>query len=916
MPDKKIYLVCGFHVNCNHSWRGDRNDKTGFGTDLKIIREIIRILDEANERGLDARGTWDFDHYWSLENIIPRFAPDIIEGLVRRVKQGKDEAILGCWNNGDIAASTVEEFRESLRRTISNPAGSGLADIFGGYSPVVRTQETMFSHGGVELYLEQGVKAIALYYSAVPFDSVRNFIPRLSPNEAHNPLRFHSTESDASMLMIPMYNQGDIMTAGSLRKWAAAIRKKQNSGEIPGNALLYINMDADAELWTGIGLPKIFDRLPNTRGLAEFIEVVNKTDYLEFGKLGDYIKNNPPAGDVTVRQDLADGSYCGFNSWTEKLVNQGLWRLSEKARKLERTADFLSSGIGTAPEARAEIERLLYGPGDSCFENKLLLLSTTHFGMNSPVVHPDRARVAFHLARNMLETSSRAAKIAVAQSGVEPLCGEDGAELFCFAVVNQTKYREQAAVERGARALMRIPFMPVRPADPARLSLKASSGADVPFDIDDVKTDDEGRVVSAVLWFAHAADGSPSQAYALLEASEPVETADSVKASPELLDNGLVSVRLDPRGRIASFASAAGEFSDGQLISFGATYKADSNRKHFTPRAYKVESARVGPAGRLGSISLSAKTVIFSKGKNYVVEGRHELRVFDGFSGLFLDADVSFPQTPSESEDISASSHTGKKFDTRWYEVMPAEIRPAMFSPTGGFLRVWKHNYKNVTNSYDFNYGAIDKANRAPDACNNQVTDGWLALSDTKRGLLISADAGVNTSPAYCPMRVRESGGRQRASLNPFGTYFGKQFSHLNEGFNLACEMTMVIGAQHRPTAPSFNGGRVRMSLMLAPYEGDAPPPALRAEADLFSMPPAVIVRDPQGGPALLDADCEADLAPYRAEHDLDSCAGWKYSDFLEHKNGETDSGDAAKEKGASLGSFIRMIAEGIRIRS
>ena len=72
MSDKKIYLVCGFHVNCNHSWRGDRNDKTGFGTDLKIIREIIRILDEANERGLDARGTWDFDHYWSLENIIPR----------------------------------------------------------------------------------------------------------------------------------------------------------------------------------------------------------------------------------------------------------------------------------------------------------------------------------------------------------------------------------------------------------------------------------------------------------------------------------------------------------------------------------------------------------------------------------------------------------------------------------------------------------------------------------------------------------------------------------------------------------------------------------------------------------------------------------------------------------------------------
>ncbi|HOC91458.1 MAG TPA: hypothetical protein PKH33_03720 [bacterium] len=913
MSDKKIYLVCGFHVNCNHSWRGDRNDKTGFGTDLKIIREIIRILDEANERGLDARGTWDFDHYWSLENIIPRFAPDIIEGLVRRIKQGKDEAILGCWNNGDLAASTVEEFRESLKRTISNSAGSGLADLFGAYSPVVRTQETMFTHGGVELYLEQGVKAIALYYSAVPFDSVRNFIPRLTPNEMHNPLRFHSTESDAAMLMIPMYNQGDIMTAGSLRKWAAAIRKKQKSGEIPGNALLYINMDADAELWTGIGLPKIFDRLPNTRGLAEFIDTVNDTEYLEFGKLGDYIENNPPVGDITVRQDLADGSYCGFNSWTEKLVNQGLWRLSEKARKLERTADFLSAAA--APDARAEIERLLRGPGGSCFENKLLLLSTTHFGMNSPVVHPDRARVAFHLARNMLETSSRAAELAAAQSGVEPLCGEDGAELFCFSVVNQTKYGDQAAVERGARVLMRVPFMPVRPADPARLALKDSSGADVPFDIDDAKTDADGNVVSAVLWFAHTADGSLSQGYALVETSEPVAPAESVKASSELLDNGLVSVRLDPRGRIASFASSAGEFSDGQLISLGATYRAESNRKHYTPRAYKAESARVGPAGRLGSISLSSKTVIFCKGKNYTVEGRHVLRVFDGFPRLFVDADASFPQTPTESEDISSSSHTGKKFDTRWYEVMPAEIRPALFSPPGGFLRVWKHNYKNVTNSYDFDYGAIDKANRAPDACNNQVTDGWLAVSDTKRGLLISADAGVNSSPAYCPMRVRESGGRQRASLNPFGTYFGKQFSHLNEGFNLAYEMTMAVGAQHRPTAPSFNGGRVRMSLMLAPYEGDAPSQALRTEADLFSMPPAVIVRDSQGKPSIPDSDIEADLAPCRAEHDLDACAGWKYSDFLEYANKDFNPG-AKAEKGASIATFVRMIVEGIRIRS
>jgi len=55
----KVYVILGFHTNMYHSWRGDTNDEAGFGQDIRIVREIIRMLDEANAQGLDARGYWE-----------------------------------------------------------------------------------------------------------------------------------------------------------------------------------------------------------------------------------------------------------------------------------------------------------------------------------------------------------------------------------------------------------------------------------------------------------------------------------------------------------------------------------------------------------------------------------------------------------------------------------------------------------------------------------------------------------------------------------------------------------------------------------------------------------------------------------------------------------------------------------------
>ena len=48
MPDHRVYVALGFHVNFYHSWRGDTPDEAGFGIDIRVVREIIKLLDRAS----------------------------------------------------------------------------------------------------------------------------------------------------------------------------------------------------------------------------------------------------------------------------------------------------------------------------------------------------------------------------------------------------------------------------------------------------------------------------------------------------------------------------------------------------------------------------------------------------------------------------------------------------------------------------------------------------------------------------------------------------------------------------------------------------------------------------------------------------------------------------------------------------
>ena len=109
----------------------------------------------------------------------------------------------------------------------------------------------------------------------------------------------------------------------------------QRQGEINRDVLIFINFDADSEYWTGAAQLKWpLNRLPNTRGLEGLIQEVKDKHYVRFTTLKDYLAGHGPAGTVRFRQDTADGSFDGYNSWSEKKGTTDAWTRITAARRI------------------------------------------------------------------------------------------------------------------------------------------------------------------------------------------------------------------------------------------------------------------------------------------------------------------------------------------------------------------------------------------------------------------------------------------------------------------------------------------------------------------------------------------------------------------------------------------------------
>ncbi|MBO5944802.1 MAG: glycosyl hydrolase family 57 [Clostridia bacterium] len=747
MFENKIHIAYGFHVNCYHSYRGDTNDNLGFGSDIRIIRKILDTLTEFNEQGIPVKGTWDTENFFSLQKILPEYAPDIIEKMKERVEKYGDENIIMGYNNGALSAMTEDEFCESINLAITNPDGSGLKDIFGTCEKIVRPQEVMFTPSQVSLYNKLGVKALCLYYSCVPFDAFRTIIPKLNDEEAFNPLTY--TYNGESMTIIPTYSNSDVCDAGCLRAWVKDLRSKQESGEINNDLFLFINMDADAIFWETIDLGKFTGKVANTDGIHGLVSEVADLPYVVFDTPGGYIKTHKPIGKIEFTHDTADGNFTGYASWSEKPFNRQIWTRIERARAMSKVTS----------------DRDMHSPS---FKNRVLLLSTTHFGLATPVLNIQREKTALDLSDKVIEDEVS----AMPKTKIITIHNINNSLLQCVQVEINEKIDDISSLVVKAKHLE---------------------------DFTAIATDNECKSAYLMLKFKVI-----KEKYEIEISFDGKKEKASLK---NLLETNRMQIMFTPKGQVA-FAQIDGrKIGDYDFLQSYITYGKDK----FEFKNTSMSPLSVGGSG----FGVSVKGEIHLPKE--IESGNF---TFDFFTAPFSDAvfvrtTVKYPYTAENTSISTENSALGRYSDMKWKETVPFQITPKF----DGDISVIKRNFMDDISSFRTqSFPECDAKNDHIDSFNHQLTGGFVGLYDEDGGIIVANARQVLSSMAHCPMRLEKD---KTVRMNPYGTYYGKQRHHFGRANDEILDTYTLVAAQGKSIAPSYNGSKETAIFGLYPMSKD-----------------------------------------------------------------------------------------------
>lgn len=814
----RVHLAFRFHGNFYHSYRGDTPDELGFGKDIRIIRHIIETLEDFNKKGVDVRGTWDYENYFSLEKIMPEHCPDIIESIKKRVKEGQDEIQFMSYNNGMISAHTAREFEDAIKRAVTNEEGSGLADLFGTFGPMVRPQEMMFTPMHLALYPRFGITAVSLFYSSLPFNAFSNFIPPLSFVERYNPLTLTYPGVEGSMILVPAYNTGDLADNITLRRWVMRLRREQLALDPPRDVLLLIDMDADDDFWVGIDIP-VVDRFYRTaQGLSGLIEDVADLDFVEFTTPSEYLENHDPVGRITFGQDTADGSFDGYSSWAEKWSNHMLWTGIDRSRILEYQTRRLME-MGKTGENTPRIEDLLA----ASHTHRVRSLSTTHFGLSSPVMNVTRLGTA----RDIVAASVESAKEAfdAAREGI----GDERT----IVIADYERGVSTEHIRYGTRPSRCLVTIGLREKEGRTVTgMRDEQDASVPAAI--CPPGIIGERGTRRLLTVVATDAGEERRLTLTTDDTGVNPAVSrpVSVDGRSMKNEHLTISFDGRGNVTSVEHRGVEASRGVFIGSGITYGG----KRSDVSSWETMDAKAFGGGLVG-ITRQATELPFTGG---AVKYEREILMTSDLPYIYVTMRIVYPKTPDKKYQKGRAQRLQQAWDGRWEEVMPCELTPNLKGEDGRHLRIWKHNYLGHVSGYDLNYADFSR-NRVLDSSNNHITCGWVAVSDQKNGLLVAQTTDALTSQAFCPIRTRVEGTGTVIYLNPFGSYYGKQLKYDTGHTGLGRILGIAMSDHLDPYAPSYNGKVQEFTIMIAPYTGNEPPVELQNDAIAFAYPPLVV---------------------------------------------------------------------------
>ncbi|MFW9949758.1 MAG: hypothetical protein ACFFKA_06495 [Candidatus Thorarchaeota archaeon] len=943
IPKKKIYLVLSPHINYYHSYRGDSVGETGFGKDLEMMRGIINELDKIEDMGLgDMRISWDYgDTFWSIQ-LQKEYQQDVLNRVIERCEKGKDEVLIGSWGNVMQSVMDTEEFLQQHQWFLENSMGIGVNQLFPGrVAPYARTQETMFTQGMIELYNKIGVKGICNYYSVYGFDITRPFInPRLDWNQRYGLINFNSSISDASCLMIPTYGFGDILDFCSIKRWFQIIRKKQESGEISGHALLFLNFDMDYENWLGMNLPKFLSWLPNSRGLLEFAEIVDQLEYVEFGNLLDVIPKLKIHGSITLREDVADGMWNGYYNWSQKFNNTRFWTLGQQARWLKCISDTLVTN-NIIKKSVSDINGLIRASSETpetYLKNKILFNSTTNFGMAMPFLHSDRRKTAISYGLKAFSSSEKAFDIALKEllADINQKFKEFNNILYILPITKRG-ISEKELIPLSDYILVQS-MLPSKISDEIRKKNKkikilniSSEKSLESFSIynNPTKADSNLWIEALIPRFDFNFNNSNSAVYflSLSESKSEKEKSEGkeIIATKNSLQNKFISLEFNDFGKIISFRYKNIEFACPNFLESSITYGNAKKPKSYNSNKDKVTVLRKGDDGFSASISILSEFFIE---KEYKVQVEKVLKLYLELPYLFVSVSMKIPEIKGETKNIGKSDGTSyfveEQYQEKWQEIIPCEIRANILGLNEP-LKIWKRNFLGVVDYFALDMKEVDAKNADIDCLVGNISDGWMSLSNNEKGLLVGFNSLKASNFAFSPIKIKDKGfgdltiRGQQVRINPFGTYYGKLLHYWSEGNEHAQKIVTKLIGTNESTAPTFSGKTVSFDLIISPFLADSPPESVQNFADHYSLEPLVILKQQEESQIYSNhLQYVKDKEKMIEEFGVEDVMNMEYIDWVKKINENYEPSDSKASSGwpkISIVNMIRILIDGIKGR-
>ena len=267
------------------------------------------------------------------------------------------------------------------------------------------------------------------------------------------------------------------------------------------------------------------------------------------------------------------------------------------------------------------------------------------------------------------------------------------------------------------------------------------------------------------------------------------------------LTNGLVSVELNDQGHIVRVSSGQVNRLDADSFLPAVNYGG----KWYRPDKLEATVESDGSNG----VAVLRLNGTFGLPVQGAAGGAIDYRLVlvEGIPAVFLDANVTYPDTPRNDIFKPENAALSRRYDSNWQEVAPAEINFVQGASKDTPFKVIKRNFMGVESSYLIDYFKQSPQDLALANVNNHVTAEYVAVAGEQGGLAVAMDTSKLSNFAFCPLKVGyDPSAGFSLKLNPFGTYFGKQYAQPTWGYGDGYLVALASGDQYKTSACTFSG--------------------------------------------------------------------------------------------------------------